>query len=97
MARKQSKPAHSPEFSPGARLSPEELRLSEQAGRLVYAVEDAIRAAGLTIKNLTVAGGEGVVVLTGFVQNATVRRQVGKVAAGVPGVQEVVNSITIGR
>jgi Putative phospholipid-binding domain. len=63
----------------------------------VYAVDAAIRAAGLSIQRLTVAGGEGIVVLTGVAKTVAGKRRAGEVAAGVPGVTEVMNSIVVRR
>ena len=94
MAKRKAQP---PKISPDAGLSPEELRLAEEAGQLVYAVDAAIRAAGVRVRRLTVAGGEGVVVLTGVVTTAAAKRRAGEIAGGVPGVTEVVNSIIVRR
>ena len=83
-AKRKPRAVKPPEISPEAALSPEELQLVEEAGQLVYGVDAAIRTAGLLIRGLTVAGGEGIIVLNGVARTAIVKRRAGEVAAGVP-------------
>jgi osmotically-inducible protein OsmY len=97
MAKRKLRPVKPPAISPDAGLSPDDLRLVEEAGQLVHAVDAAIQAAGLSIRRLTVAGGEGIVVLTGVARTAAVKRRAGEIAAAVPGATEVMNSIVVRR
>jgi osmotically-inducible protein OsmY len=57
----------------------------------------ALIASGLEKQNLSFKAKNGVLSLTGSVHNVNQRQQAGKLAAGIPNVQQVLNQIEVRR
>jgi BON domain-containing protein len=77
-------------------LGEDVLRQLGAAERLMRAVDDALAAAGLPIRELTVAAAaDGVVSLFGVTESEPARRRADEVARAVPGVARVLNTIIV--
>lgn len=74
----------------------EELGQIEAAERFMRAVELVVKAAKLPIRELTVAAGaEGIVALSGVTRFEAAKRRADDIARAVPGIVEVLNTITV--
>ncbi|HJZ53934.1 MAG TPA: BON domain-containing protein [Gemmataceae bacterium] len=94
MAKKKSPKKQSP--GPDAGLTEEEIRQIEAADRFMRAVEDALKAAKLPIRELTVAAGaEGGVSIFGVTRSEQAKRRADEIARAVPGIVQVLNSIIV--
>jgi hypothetical protein len=72
------------------------LRRLEEAGRLTQAVDGALAAARLPIRELTVAAAaDGVVSLFGVTESEPAKRRADEIARAVPGVVRVPNTIIV--
>jgi osmotically-inducible protein OsmY len=87
----KKKPAANP-----AGLTEEELRQVEAADRLLRAVADALKAAELPIRELTIAtDADGGVSIFGVTRSEPAKRRADAIARGVPGVAQLSNTIIV--